>query len=123
MQTPEIRSRCIDGYIRHNEEVRRAVPPERLLEFNVKQGWDPLCRFLGLPVPEEPFPWRDYTKAFGKKDRGFVFSRKGWERLVWPILSLLVAACTPCCLVAAICRRFCRRRAASRSADSRKKDE
>ena len=37
--------------------VKRTVPPERLLVFDVKEGWGPLCRFLDLPVPEgEPFP-------------------------------------------------------------------
>jgi hypothetical protein len=40
----------------HNDEVRREVPAERLLEFQVKQGWGPLCDFLGVPVPDEPFP-------------------------------------------------------------------
>lgn len=40
----------------HNEEVIRHVPPERLLVFDVKQGWEPLCKFLGVPVPSTPFP-------------------------------------------------------------------
>ena len=41
---------------RHNEEVQRRVPPERLLVFDVREGWAPLCEFLGVEVPEEPFP-------------------------------------------------------------------
>ena len=40
----------------HNEEVRRRVPPERLLVYEVKEGWGPLCDFLGVPEPDEPFP-------------------------------------------------------------------
>ena len=32
------------------------VPKERLLVFQASQGWEPLCQFLGLPVPDEPFP-------------------------------------------------------------------
>ena len=40
----------------HNEEVKRSIPPERLLVYEVKEGWDPLCRFLGVRVPDEPFP-------------------------------------------------------------------
>jgi hypothetical protein len=36
--------------------VKRRVPPERLLVYDVKEGWDPLCEFLGVPEPEEPFP-------------------------------------------------------------------
>jgi hypothetical protein len=40
----------------HNAAVIAAIPPERLLVFEVSQGWAPLCRFLGLPVPATPFP-------------------------------------------------------------------
>lgn len=32
------------------------LPRERLLEWSVKDGWEPLCKFLGKPVPDEPFP-------------------------------------------------------------------
>lgn len=40
----------------HNEEVIKTIPKERLLVFNAKSGWDPLCNFLNVPVPENPFP-------------------------------------------------------------------
>ena len=51
------RAKTIDVYKAHLEEVRRTVPPGRLLEFNVQEGWEPLCDFLGKPVPENvPFP-------------------------------------------------------------------
>ncbi len=40
----------------HLERVKQAIPPERLLVYNVAEGWEPLCRFLDLPVPETPFP-------------------------------------------------------------------
>lgn len=43
-------------YNRHNAEVRACVPPERLLLFDPKDGWEPLCAFLGKPVPNVPFP-------------------------------------------------------------------
>ena len=36
--------------------VRKTVPPDKLMEFDVGQGWKPLCEFLGQPVPEGPFP-------------------------------------------------------------------
>ncbi|KAJ9507116.1 hypothetical protein QJQ45_004725 [Haematococcus lacustris] len=36
-----------------NAEVQRVVPADRLLVFNVKQGWAPLCAFLGVPVPDD----------------------------------------------------------------------
>ena len=44
-------------YREHNERVKAAIPKERLLVFNVKQGWKPLCEFLGCEIPEEDFPW------------------------------------------------------------------
>ena len=39
-----------------NRMVIDTVPPDRLLVYDVREGWEPLCEFLGLPVPEEPFP-------------------------------------------------------------------
>ena len=48
----EDRDSAIDVFKRHNEQVRRDVPASRLLVYEVSQGWDPLCEFLGVPVPE-----------------------------------------------------------------------
>ena len=44
-------------YEAHNAQVKAEVPPDRLLVFNVKEGWGPLCAFLGKEVPAEPFPF------------------------------------------------------------------
>jgi hypothetical protein len=41
---------------RHNAEVEQGLPNSRLLVFEVSQGWEPLCKFLGVPVPGSPFP-------------------------------------------------------------------
>ena len=38
------------------QQVKADIPADRLLVFEVKDGWEPLCQFLGLPVPQEPFP-------------------------------------------------------------------
>ncbi|KAH7305782.1 P-loop containing nucleoside triphosphate hydrolase protein [Stachybotrys elegans] len=43
-------------YHHHIEWLKRVVPPERLVFFDVKDGWDPLCKALGEPVPDVPFP-------------------------------------------------------------------
>jgi hypothetical protein len=43
-------------YEQHNEEVRLEAPADRLLEWQAVEGWEPLCRALDLPVPDEPFP-------------------------------------------------------------------
>jgi hypothetical protein len=50
---------------RHNAEVRAAIPAARLLEFEVSDGWEPLCAFLGAPVPDEPFPRTNERENFG----------------------------------------------------------
>ena len=43
-------------YREHNEKVCSMVPEDKLLVYNVKQGWGPLCEFLGYEIPEWPFP-------------------------------------------------------------------
>lgn len=43
-------------WYQHIEEVKATVPKEKLLVYDVKDGWEPLCEFLGVPVPEEAFP-------------------------------------------------------------------
>ena len=40
----------------HYAEIRRIIPKERLLEYELGSGWEPLCTFLGKPVPDRPFP-------------------------------------------------------------------
>jgi len=45
-----------DYFRRHTETVVRTIPAERLLVYQVGEGWEPLCKFLGVPVPAEPFP-------------------------------------------------------------------
>ncbi len=50
-------SKLTAAYERHNAEVRQAVPSHRLLEWRAPEGWAPICRALGLPVPKHPFPW------------------------------------------------------------------
>jgi hypothetical protein len=49
---------------RHSEEVKAAIPPDRLLIFETGEGWDRLCKFLGVPVPKEPFPSENSTAEF-----------------------------------------------------------
>ena len=45
-----------DWFTRRNQSVIDALPPDRLLVFSAKQGWEPLCAFLDVPVPAVPFP-------------------------------------------------------------------
>jgi len=43
-------------FTEHHEAVRREIAPDRLLVFEIAEGWEPLCRFLNVPVPDVPFP-------------------------------------------------------------------
>ena len=45
-----------DYFRRHSEEVKAAIPAERLLIYEAGQGWQPLCNFLGVSSPDEPYP-------------------------------------------------------------------
>lgn len=46
----------MDVFTRHNEAVIAEVPKEKLLVFEAKDGWAPLCKFLDMPVPDEDYP-------------------------------------------------------------------
>jgi hypothetical protein len=59
----------IAAYERHNAAVRSAIPPDRLLEWTVTDGWEPLCDRLGLPVPDEAFPRTNTTEEFRAHNR------------------------------------------------------
>jgi hypothetical protein len=49
---------------RYSEQVKRDVTTERLLVFAVSEGWEPLCNFLGVPVPQTPFPRENAAAEF-----------------------------------------------------------
>lgn len=53
---PNDRESCIKAFERHNAQVKASVPAERLLVWQSADGWEPICKRLGVPVPDEPFP-------------------------------------------------------------------
>ncbi len=55
------------AYERHNAEVRATAPRGRLLEWNAREGWAPLCDALGLPAPAEPFPRINTTEEWAAR--------------------------------------------------------
>ncbi|HRI65161.1 MAG TPA: sulfotransferase, partial [Polyangium sp.] len=48
----------------HNEAVLRTIPAERLLVYEAREGWEPLCKFLGVPVPNVEYPRVNTTEEF-----------------------------------------------------------
>jgi hypothetical protein len=57
-------------FTEHIQEVKDTVPADRLLVFDVREGWGPLCEFLGVPIPVgEPFPHANDSAAFQRQIR------------------------------------------------------
>lgn len=71
----------------HYKNIRSLVPQEKLLEYNVKQGWDPLCKFLGEPVPFDPFPHVNDAKSFVARCRS-----RNRKQIAGGIFRILIAA-------------------------------
>ena len=61
----EDKAHALAVFNQHIEEVKRLVPADRLLVYNVKEGWGPLCAFLGVAVPtDKPFPHLNERAGF-----------------------------------------------------------
>jgi hypothetical protein len=92
----EMRENARECYKRHYRHVREVVPKERLLEYKLGSGWEPLCAFLGRPVPEVPFPHVNETQALNEM-LGLLMRRSLMDymirvmRVVVPVVVLGVA--------------------------------
>jgi hypothetical protein len=62
--TPGPRAEMLAKFHANTERVKRLAPPDRLLIFDVAQGWEPLCGFLGVAVPATPFPRVNDTEQY-----------------------------------------------------------
>jgi sulfotransferase family protein len=60
---------AIEVFRAHNQEVIHTVGPDNLLVYDVKDGWEPLCAFLGVDVPSEDFPRVNDTESMRKRIR------------------------------------------------------
>ena len=58
-------------YKEHYELVGRVCPKERLLKFDLKEGWGPLCAFLGKEKPDAPFPSLNERGALAERSKKF----------------------------------------------------
>lgn len=73
-------SDLIEGFVAHNEEVKRVVPAEQLLVWEVTDGWEPLCDFLGVPVPAQPLPHaNDRTTFLDRVIGGAITALGAWR--------------------------------------------
>ena len=63
---PSSREQALLAFDRHVAFVKSTVPGNRLLTYDVKEGWAPLCRFLGVATPDRPFPKTNTTQDFWK---------------------------------------------------------
>jgi hypothetical protein len=69
----------IEAFNRYNEMVRMDVPADRLLVWDAKDGWEPLCRFLEVEVPDAPFPnVNDKTTFIDRVVGGCIETLHGW---------------------------------------------
>jgi hypothetical protein len=74
----------IKAYIRNSEEARLLYPNPTLI-FDVHQGWEPLCEFLGKEVPDMPFPHLNTRAEFHKLILGL------FTAIIVPPVLILVA--------------------------------
>lgn len=85
---PKISGEFANRHPEHCNMIRGLVPKERLLEWTVQDGWEPLCKFLDKPIPDEPFP--HVNKASGWDDRVAETSK----RYMWSALPGLAMVAT-----------------------------
>lgn len=86
------RSKAVERYRAYIEEVKAEVLPERLLVFQVTEGWAPLCRFLGVPEPSEPFPNLNSRPAIKQNIRNLIRACYVTVGLYAAIAALIAAA-------------------------------
>jgi len=60
----------VQAFNAHNNAVQEAIPAGRLLVFEVKDGWQPLCDFLETPVPASDFPRTNHREEFWDRVNG-----------------------------------------------------
>src|SRR5262245_59892727 len=61
------KTHVIARFRHHNVVVQRSISPERLLVYEVSQGWEPLCEFFGVGAPGEAFPKTNSTEEFQER--------------------------------------------------------
>ncbi len=63
---------AIENFKRHTQRVQDTIPADRLLVFDVREGWEPLCKFLEVSVPSEPFPRSNAREGFAEMAKAMI---------------------------------------------------
>lgn len=82
-----------EQYEKHNAKVRAKVSKERLLEFTVQDGWEPLCRFLNVPIPDVAFPHVNDSASMWRMGIFVQVLVYGWLPSVMLLLLMLWRCC------------------------------
>lgn len=64
LEDPWDEALTVSLFNRYSQKVKQDIPPERLLVFDVREGWEPLCAFLRVPIPKAPFPRENPAAEF-----------------------------------------------------------
>ena len=86
----EMREKARETYTAHYALIRRVTPKERLLEYKLGDGWEPLCQFLGKPMPDVPFPNVNDSDAIRE-----MLAIMMWKGL-WNMAKRIFLFCLPC---------------------------
>ena len=75
-----------EAYQRYYDEVRRLVPEKMRLEYRLGDGWEPLCEFLGIEVPDVEFPRRNARYKFMAEYKSKLSKTQVWGLAVYILL-------------------------------------
>lgn len=66
------KEKAISFYRKWNQQIKEEIPADNLLVFKVAHGWEPLCKFLGTSIPDEPFPTSNSRNEFRAKNKKLI---------------------------------------------------
>ena len=81
------KAKVINAFNEHNEDVKKRCPKDKLLVFEAKDGWEPLCKFLNVPIPDVPYPNVNDTAAMRRSIQ--MVNILGWVILIAVLLLLI----------------------------------
>ena len=87
----ENREKLLQAFDAHYKHVREIVPEQNLLEWTVSDGWEPICKFLGKPVPDEPFPY--INKGMAASDLHLMLGRIRAAQMLWGMVKWPTVLC------------------------------